>query len=177
MVVTILLIVVATGCGRSAPSIDPVQELPADVATIVVETWDVFTATFDTRLYCIESVRLALVGVVEDGDAAYLADDQLIIIEIPTSPPRFRESLVHELGHHLQHTCREVEILQSAFLAAQGFPPDAGWNEGAAWEEIPAEHFAEAVVHLVNRNRLLHEDLIPLADSAVQLVANWAASG
>jgi hypothetical protein len=101
-----------------------VQDFPPDVAAAVDETWARFEGVFADRLDCMDPVWLVLVDDVADGDALYLPDGQTIHIQIPTSPARFSESLVHELAHHLDATCDEQKDLRQDFLHAQAFPSE-----------------------------------------------------
>ena len=119
---------------------------------------------------CALPVELVLSRDVADGAARYAADEQLIEIEIPTSPRRFRESLVHELGHHIDATCGALADLRAEFLTVQGFSPSASWATAETWATTPAEHFAEAVVEIVNGERLLHDDRIDLSSESLELV-------
>ncbi len=162
-------------CSGRSPEVIAVQDLPDDLAAAVDGAWARFLEAFSERRDCIAPVHVGFVNEVPDGDASYRREDGVISIQIPTSPGRFDESFVHELAHHLESTCPAQLQLRSDFLAAQGFPATASWNEGSAWHTTPSEHFAEAVVQLVNGRRLLHDDVIVLSDEAVQILSDWAA--
>ena len=54
--------------------------------------------------------------------------------------------------------------------AAQGFDGSEPWNTGDTWESTPAEHFAEAIVAVVNGDRLLHDDQLELSDESLAVV-------
>jgi hypothetical protein len=41
------------------------------------------------------------------------------------------------------------------------------------WHEIPAEHFAEAVVEVALGRRLMHADIVTLSEQTLRLVSDW----
>ena len=155
------------------PRIKVPQGVPADVSEIVDRTWPVFLDTFPARTGCIGDVTLLLVFDVEGGAAVYAPDNATIRIEIPTTPERFEESLVHELGHHLEHRCDPVESIGDAFVAAEGLDPETAWFDRDRWFEAPTEHFAEAVVQLTLGERRIHADRFTVRDASLRLVADW----
>lgn len=169
LVVVLTLGWAASACG-SADRIRTVQDVPPDVASIVDDVWHDLEDRLSWAGECMLPVEVLLSRDVSDGSARYRAEEQLIEIEIPTSPSRFRESLVHELGHHIDATCAGLDDLRAAFAAAQGFDEGHPWNEGASWEVTPSEHFAEAVVLIVTGDRLVHADIVLLETAAVAVV-------
>jgi hypothetical protein len=173
----VLLTAVVLANRGNAAALRVVQDVPADVRAEMDVTWNRFVHAFAGQLDCVEPVDLMLVRDVADGAAAYQAEGRLIKVEVPTSPARFRESLVHELAHHVEATCDRQQSLRPAFLEAQGFPPGTEWTGRMAWELMPSEHFAEAVVQIVNGERVLHDDIVTLTPEAIALVESWAASG
>lgn len=150
------------------------QDLPADVRTEVDQTWERFTEVFGKQRRCMDDVRLLLVTGLAEGDARYVIDEQRIEIKIPTSPRRFRESLVHELAHHLEHTCGRFSALQSDFLAIEEVTEP--WAAGDTWETTPSELWAETVVLVVNGERVRHERTMTLPAGAEELVRAWTGS-
>ncbi|MEL7157697.1 MAG: hypothetical protein AAFN30_13995 [Actinomycetota bacterium] len=151
------------------------QELPADVRAEVDQTWERFNDVFGSQRRCVDDVRLRLVSDVPDGDARYVVDERRIDIEIPTSPRRFRESFVHELAHHVEHTCARADELRRSFLALDGV--SGPWHEGSTWATTPSELWAETVVLVVNGERVRHGRSVPLPAGAETVVREWAASG
>jgi len=150
-----------------------VQEVPSDVQAEVDILWRRFVGTFGARRSCFGDVSLMLVRDVEGGDARYVGAESLIEIEIPTTPARFRESLAHELGHHVERTCIEFSELRAAMLTELDMA-DSSWSGGDVWEQIPAEIWAEGVVGLVNGERILHGDDMPIDPSITALIEAWA---
>ena len=173
LLAAVLITLVAGACGATESKLIPLQDLPDDVAALVDQTWGDFERGFAGRIECMAPVSLLLVADVPDGDAVYRRDPARIEIEIPTSPARFSESLVHELAHHLEATCPEHAQLRVSFLAAQGMLAASGWFDGDEWADVPSEHFAEAVVHVVNGDRILHDDVIRLTPEAIEAVRHW----
>ena len=135
------------------------QDWPVDVEAEVAATWEAFTGRFDARRTCFEDVEVRLVRELAAGDARYQPDERRVEILIPTSPRRFRESLVHELAHHVERTCASHAELRTEL----GYPTWEEWTSGSEWEEVPAERWAEAVVQLVNGERVRIRQLVDLA--------------
>jgi hypothetical protein len=170
------LLLVLCGPGSGSELIIMPQGVPPEVRSIVDETSDRFSAAFEAHHDCFSPVPVLLVRDlgVDDADARYSRRNTTIEVLIPTSPERFPEALVHELAHHLDETCSGIESVRPSFARAQGFPTGTPWTAGADWQEIPAEHFAEAVVQLVRDERLLHDDRITLAPESMRLLGEWA---
>lgn len=156
------------------PSIDPRQDLPDDVALLTAATFDRFEAAFPAQRSCFTDVELELVADVPSGAARYVASDRLILIEIPTSPRRYVESLTHELAHHLDTSCGAEPAIGAAFRAAQGIDPEVPWDDVEAWEARPTEQYAEAVVEYVTGDRYTHADIIDVSRGGVEIVKAWA---
>jgi hypothetical protein len=151
------------------------QDLPADVRAEVDTTWAAFLEVFGPRRHCFDDVRLRLVGEVGGGDARYLPDGRRIEIEIPTSPARFRDSLAHELAHHVEHSCGAFGELRREFAALPGLA-GRDWNdEDDRWEDRPAELWAEAAVELVTGTRVRTGRTFDLPTGSTEIVAAWAA--
>jgi len=150
------------------------QDLPADVQAEVDAVWDRFTEVFAPRLTCFDDVSLLLVESLPEGDARYLVEEARIEILIPTSPRRFRESLAHELAHHVEHGCDAFSDLRGDFIGL----PDVGcdsWFAAERWQETPSEQWAETVVLMVNGERVRHAKTMALPDGGADLVSAWAA--
>lgn len=156
------------------PSIDPRQDLPDDVAFLTATTWDRFEAAFPAQRTCLTDVELVLSDDVPLGAARYVASERMILIEIPTSPRRYVESLTHELAHHLDASCGAERAIGASLRAAQGIGPQVPWDDGEVWEERPTEQYAEAVVEYVTGDRFTHADIIDVSDEAVEIVEAWA---
>ncbi|NNE11085.1 MAG: hypothetical protein HKN41_02445 [Ilumatobacter sp.] len=171
----VVLIMVAAACAPNGEGLlRSDQDLPADVRAEIVAVEQRFTAAFEGRLGCWPTATLRLVSKVEGGDARYVAGRRLIEIAIPTTPARFRESLVHELAHHVEASCDDFAELRTVLAPMFGHH-EQGWTEGATWEETPSELWAEAVVQVVLGERLLHAEDMPLPAAAVEAVDAWAA--
>ena len=159
--------------GEDTARLHTVQDLPDDVQAELDVTWRRFVDRFDARTGCVDDVSVELVRAIDGGDARYVIDGSVIEIKIPTTPSRFRESLVHELAHHVEYTCGEFAELRRALHPQLG-DPEAPWAGGDDWEETPSERWAEAVVLLVNGERIRHTDEIPVDPAVVALVEAWA---
>ncbi len=161
--------------GPSLPDLRFVQDVPSDVRVETEATWTRFQRTFDGRLACIGDVSVSLERAVDDGDARYVASGALIEIQIPTTPARYRESLAHELAHHLERTCDEFGTLRSALLPLLARPGD-GWSDGPTWEQTASERFAEAVVEVVNGERMRHTDRVIVDPGVVAAIERWGSA-
>ena len=153
------------------------QDLPADVRAEVDGAWTDFLAVFGSRRHCFDDVSLVLVAAVDGGDARYLPAEARIEIEIPTSPRRFRDSLIHELAHHVEHTCPAFAALRAELIAILG-PDDPPWSDEAdPWAERPSELWAETAVELVAGERVRTGRTVELPDGWTAAVARWATGG
>ncbi len=173
-----VLMLAAVGVGLWAwllrpPPRDPVvrftQPIPADVEAEARAAVAAFVAVFETRRDCAGTAGVELVRDVEGGDARYVEHDAAIEIEIPTTPERFRESLVHELAHHVEHRCPEFEQLRQAWTQHTAI----AWSGQERWEERLSEQWAETVVELVLGERLLHGDEMRIDPTLVVLASDW----
>jgi hypothetical protein len=173
-----VLVVVSLGVGVWAwllrpPPRDPVvrftQSIPVDVEAETRAAVAEFVAVFEARRDCAGTAGVELVRDVEGGDARYLDEDAAIEIEIPTTPERFRESLVHELAHHVEHRCPDFEQLRRAWTEHTG----TAWSGQERWDERPSEHWAEVVVEMVLGERLLHGDEMRIDPTLVVLASDW----
>jgi hypothetical protein len=165
----------ATGWARSGSSeFEPVvrirQRVPEAVELEVRETVAEFVAVFDARRGCIGGAELLLVGEVDGGDARYDAAENLIEIAIPTSPGRFRESLVHELAHHVDSSCADAAVLRTDVMATVGATDWAGQER---WEDRPSELWAESVVQIVLGERVRFERSVRLDPAVVDAARRW----
>ncbi len=172
--VALIVLLIAVACGGDTDELRFDEAVPADLQELAAGTWDEFTAVFDGRRGCISP--LSVVGERElDAQAAYVPDRRTVHVRIPGTAGLLRNALVHEFAHHVEFSCHEdLAELRPAFLAAQGFPADAGWFDADAWEVTPSEHFAEAAVEAVLGRRLRNRDVL-VTDEAVAIVAKWGA--
>ena len=148
------------------------QRVPAAVEQEVRATVAAFVAVFESHRGCIGGAELELVRRIDDGDARYVAADELIEIEIPTSPRRFRESLVHELAHHVDHSCPHAAALRTDLMETVGA---THWTGQERWERRPSELWAEAVVEIVLGERVRFERSVPLDPGVVEAARRWIA--
>ena len=154
------------------PMVRLAQAVPADVERETRTAVAEFVEVFGARRACIPTAHVVLVRDVDGGDARYLADSAVIEIQIPTTPARFRESLVHELAHHVEHTCAAFADLRDKWLSRSG---DDTWSRQERWEDRPTEQWAEAAVDLVLGERLLHGDEMTIDAELVALAGDWLA--
>ena len=116
---------------------------------------------------------MVLVDDVPDGDARYLRAEAVIEIEIPTSPRRFRDSLVHELAHHVERRCPDFPVVRNEVLAITGAD---SWTGQPRWADRPSELWAESVVEVVLGERVRFGRTVPLDPALVEVVGSWIAA-
>lgn len=137
--------------------------------------WASFANAMPNIASCVPSVRVTEGSISGDGDAEYIYNEQRIRLQGSAPSEGLYESVVHELAHHADATCGMPTSTRAAFLEAQGFPVDASWDCGDAWETTPAEHFAEAIVQIVSGQRSLAQHLVELSPESLDLVREWEA--
>ena len=131
------------------PSLRVDRSVASDLEDIALDTWDQFLDTFGTKYECIGNVNLsAVVGLGEQG--GYRSADRMIRIRVPIYQSTAANTILHELGHHLEQQCPDQASIRSEFLAAQGLAPNTPWFQGDRWETTPSEMWAEAVSQLVS---------------------------
>lgn len=149
------------------------QDVPADVEAELATVWDRFTALFAGRLACVDDVTLVLVRSVAGGDARHIASAGTIEVEIPTTPARFRESVAHELAHHVERTCADFDELRREIHPRLG---GGDWATGRTWFDTPSERWAEHVTELLVDERVRHADEVPVDDDVLAAIARWGAA-
>lgn len=159
------------GASAHDPVIRFTQPVPVDVDTNARAAVASFVALLGARRDCVGTAEVVLVRDVAGGDARYLATDGTVEIEIPTTPARFRESLIHELAHHVEHRCPDFDRLRRSYVGRTAIV----WTGQERWEERPSEQWAELVVELVLGERMLHGDEMSIDPVLVELVADWLA--
>ena len=169
--VTLAVAVVLLSCAPGSPRLDFHPETPTDVRRLAETTFADFLLAFPAQADCVGRVTLAT-DWEQDDRGNYDPERSLIILRIPGTATKLRNSMLHELGHHLEAACPSHPELRDFFLAAQGFPSDADWFAGDLWEVIPSEQFAEAVVEVVEGRRNLRYG-VELSAAALNWVTAW----
>ncbi len=166
-----LVAVLMISCSPPRPEVGFTPATPDDVRLLATEAFTDFLGAFPARSGCIGRVTLN-----SDRDQAdrgrYEPQGAVITLRIPATAGKLRNSFIHELAHHLELACPAQADLRAAFQAAQGFPSTASWFEGPAWKDTPSEHFAEAVVEVVDGRRNLRYG-IDVSQAAIDLVVGW----
>jgi hypothetical protein len=175
--------VAAAGCRASPdrPRLIADESVAGDLAALAGETWEQFLAVFAARNDCFGDVHLHASPTLANR-AAYDPDTATVTVRVPGTRALLQSALIHEWAHHIEFQCPEQEEMRSAFLAAQGLPPDAAWRPNIApadtlvdmWAEIPSEQYAEAAILLVLGRRQIMT-AAPVSEDAVRVLAEWAA--
>jgi hypothetical protein len=167
----LVLLLVVTSCRPPGTGLEFGATTPEDVRVLVTETFDDFRQAFPARAGCAAGAVLEVDRDLEDR-GHYDPQTATITLRIPETATKLRNSFLHELAHHLEFACESQEEVRPSFLAAQGFPPHQDWFGGPSWRETPSEHFAEAVVEVVEGRRNLRYG-IGLSREALDLVEAW----
>jgi len=156
------------------------QGEPTAIETIEIQAdWAWIVESFPGAADCIQPITVIVVDSAEaawgggvSGIASfYRVSTATVYIEHGKVSP---ENLIHEFAHHLDFSCGfGSSTLGSAFQAADGFAADHRWAGGSRWSDVPAEHFAEAVVGFLGIDSV---DL-PVTAEGFSLVAGFAAAG
>lgn len=149
-----------------------VEDMPPDLRELVEDTLIALTAAMPAHVDCLDALVIDYSWDL-DNRAEYRPATTTLILKVPDTAPNLAFSLVHEIAHHLESSCRAQLDLRPAFLEAQGHPPDQPWFDGHAWEDIPSEQFATALARYVTGGRE-PQRRVPLTDAAVGLVGAWA---
>jgi hypothetical protein len=157
------------------------ESVGADFEALALETWKLFLDRFWARRNCFGDVRLeAAYGLESRAD--YDPHTATATVRVPGTVAMLQSGLVHEWAHHVEFQCRAHETLRTAFLIAQGLPPDTPWRpadtttdvSAAEWAGIPSEQYAEAVVELVLGGRPISTGA-HIRPEAIRIVGDWAA--
>jgi hypothetical protein len=180
MLLAVIVLAGASGCGTRAPAALVMGEsVPDDVSVLAEATWGRFLETIPARQGCMDDVRLETSRELEVR-GRYEPTMRVVTLRIPHTTPRLERTLVHEFAHHLEFSCPEHHELRAPFLAAQGHPPDTAWLAGAsvdahgagAWAAVPSEQWAEAITEFVLGERTANPSVVIRPDTAA-LVRDW----
>lgn len=156
----------------TAPTATMSPDTPDDLAILASSVFEEFVGAFPAKASCIGEVEIG--GVWELPDRArYHPAYRRIEVRIPATAPHLTASLVHELGHHLEHACPDQVDVRSSFLAALDLDPDTDWRDASSYETTPSELWAEAVVRHVTGETDTRRPL-PVTQDAVRVVGEWA---
>ncbi|MDJ0952400.1 MAG: hypothetical protein QNJ81_01850 [Acidimicrobiia bacterium] len=169
--IVLILAVSLSACAGGPPELRHDDTVPDDLRALADETWGDFVGVLPGRHDCVVGPTLSAAWELETR-AEYSPRTTTLTVRVPGTPATLRSQLLHEFAHHLEFTCPEHTELRSDFLAAQGFADGSDWFAGPTWEETPSEHYAEAVVELVEGRRT-HSGGIRITDEALAVVRDW----
>ena len=170
LVVVPIVLILLIAC-TPPPDLVIGETMAGDFTAVAVELWAEFEVFAAGRLDCFGSVTIQASTTLDDR-AQYEPLERTITVLVPRSIPSLRESLVHELAHHVESACPAHEEGRASMLEAMGFPAEAPWFEGDRWPETPSERFAEATVELLLGEREIAADVF-LTETELQSVAQW----
>lgn len=121
--------------------------------TIIRGTWSMLKAGLPAANECLTDIEVRVVDRAEtyftSGNFAiasfYRAGaEPIIFIEHGKVTPA---NVAHEFAHHIDLSCALGDSdLATEFQQAAGFDPSHEWYHGSRWTDVPAEHFAEAIL-------------------------------
>lgn len=167
------MVLMLAACGPPGEAaLLPNDSVKSDLAALAATTFAAFLDAAPGVADCVGTIHLAAATELADL-ATYTPATATITLRVPATAPNLRDSLVHELGHHVETACASQTDLRKEFLAKQGFAASQPWFEGASWEHTPSEQFAEAVVLIVLGRRMRNLGRLHLDPAATELVAAW----
>lgn len=167
-----VVVAVMWSLGRGPSGLQFAPDVPSDVRRLATQVWADTAGALPARAACLDGAVLATDRDLGDR-ARYLPASSAIVLRIPATAAQLESALIHELAHHLEHTCADHRALRPAFLAAQGHPSDANWFGGDQWSDRPSEQYAEAVVLHVRGHRGFHRQM-HIDGAALAAVRAWA---
>ncbi|HUO47171.1 MAG TPA: hypothetical protein VM470_10120, partial [Acidimicrobiia bacterium] len=144
----------AMACGSGSDLIEFASATPNDVRQLTRAAVVDFLEAFPTKGECLQGLRLQVDPSLDDR-GHYDPTAATITLRTPATASKLRNSLFHEIAHHLEWKCPSQIEMRQPFLIAQGFPVDSEWAPDDSWETSPSEHFAEAVVEVIEGRRNL----------------------
>ncbi len=175
MLRTLIVVGLVLAACSPAPELIIGETMAGDFTGVANDLWAEFEVFASARLDCFGPVTVQASTSLGDR-AQYEPATRTITVLVPRSIPSLRESLVHELAHHVEHDCPAHLDGRPAMIAAMGFPPDAAWFEGDRWPETPSERFSEATVELMLGTRERAADVF-LSEEERAAVAAWWSGG
>ena len=151
---------------------------PTQVETMIIGgAWNVLQGGLGDATDCLEPLTIQVVDRAEDffssGNFAIASfyrpePEPIIFIEHGKVTP---ENLVHEFAHHLDLSCGiGGSDVGATFQEAAGFDPAHDWYYGRSWTDVPAEHFAEAILSYLGVGELQ----IDVTNEAIAVVVDMA---
>ncbi|HKX76043.1 MAG TPA: hypothetical protein VJR05_11725 [Acidimicrobiia bacterium] len=159
-------------CGAAQPALSFGESVPEDVRQLTTQAFADFLEAFPGQADCVGTVMLTTEPYLGGDRGRYDPEGPLVALLTPGTAARLRHTFIHELAHHLEFACPGQVELRGPFLSAQGFSDHRDWFEGDSWQQTPSEHFAEAVVEVVEGRRGVRYG-ITLSEEALQLVQTW----
>lgn len=181
VVVVVVLALASCSQPKELPRLIVDESVAGDLEALAQETWAQFLAVFRARGGCFGDVTLRATKTL-DSRAGYDPETATATVRVPATAAILQEALVHEWAHHIEFQCKDHEELRSAFLAAQGLPPDMAWRPdippadipASMWPDIPSEQYAEATIILVLGRRQIATG-VRVKPEAVRVIGEWAA--
>lgn len=169
-VVAAVALVSVSACA-GPPEVSVEDQVPSDVSRLAVAVWDEFRASFEHMGPCLGPVTLGVDRDLPDR-GFYQPDGSRVILRIPGTEQRLRQTLLHEFAHHLDASCLAESSVRDDFRRAIG-SPEVPWSDRESGSDAPAELFAEAISFALRGDQFVRTPVLPI--EAVSFAETWLA--
>ena len=168
-------VVVAIAAATSGPGLQFTDGTPDDLRAVASKAWQRFNDAVPACAGRLDGLTVGVAWELPDR-ARYEPGRDLVLVRAPGTAPNLEATLLHEFAHHAERRCPPSPAFQRRFTTAAGLRQGTPWHVGAAWERIPSERFAEALMTHVLGHPPSHV-LVHLHQEELRAVAAWARGG
>jgi hypothetical protein len=145
---------------------------PEDLRAVASQAWQRFANAVPVCAGRMDGLTVGVAWELPDR-ARYEPGPAVVLVRAPGTAANLEATLLHEFTHHAEQRCGPSPALRRRFIAAADLPPGTPWRSSAAWDRIPSERFAEAVMTYVLGHPPPHV-LVHLRPGELRAVAAWA---
>jgi hypothetical protein len=175
VVVIAMLAILTLAVAKPGTGVRFTDETPDDLRAVTWEAWQHFADAVPACAGRMDGLTVGVAWELQDR-ARYEPEQSLVLVRAPGTAGNLEATLLHEFAHHAERRCAPTPALRRWFIAAAGLPEGTPWQGGAAWDRIPSERFAEAVMTYVLGHPPPHV-LLHLHPGELRVVAAWAQRG
>jgi len=174
-VIGAVAVVVAVAAATSGSGLRFTDGTPDDLRAVAAKAWQRFNDAVPACAGRLDGLTVGVAWELPDR-ARFEPERELVLVRAPGTAPNLEATLLHEFAHHAERRCPPGPAFQRRFTAEAGLPLGTPWRDGATWERIPSERFAEAVMTHVLGHPPSHF-LVHLHQGELRAVAAWARGG
>ena len=175
IVIGAVAVVVAVAAATSGSGLRFTDGTPDDLRAVAAKAWQRFNDAVPACAGRLDGLTVGVAWELPDR-ARYEPERDLVLVRAPGTAPNLEATLLHEFAHHAERRCAPSPAFQRRFTAAAGLPQGTPWRDGATWDRIPSERFAEALMTHVLGHPPSHV-LVHLHPGELRAVAAWARGG